>query len=75
MIVFYLLLVIPLMPIAYYGIYNIAYLNIAAAALGWGITAIMVSYVAPFWYELLNKLVNQRVTGPKPKVAPDAKPT
>jgi hypothetical protein len=34
--------------------------------LGWPLTALMVSFGAPFWFDLMSKLVNRRVTGPKP---------
>ncbi len=34
---------------------------------GWLITAIAVSLGAPFWYDALNKLVNMRAAGKKPK--------
>lgn len=30
------------------------------------LTAIMASFGAPFWFDLLNKLVNRRAAGPKP---------
>jgi hypothetical protein len=35
--------------------------------LGWLITAVMVSFGAPFWFDLMSKLVNKRATGPKPE--------
>ena len=35
---------------------------------GWLMTALMVSFGAPFWFDLLNKLVNRRAAGPKPGV-------
>ncbi len=34
--------------------------------LGLAVTAIAVSFGAPFWFDLLNKLVNLRQTGKKP---------
>jgi len=35
--------------------------------IGWLLTAIMVSFGAPFWFDLMSKLVDsRRVTGPKP---------
>jgi hypothetical protein len=37
---------------------------------GWLITALMVSFGAPFWFDLLSALVNRRTTGPKPEVEP-----
>ncbi len=35
--------------------------------LGWLITAVAVSFGAPFWFDLLGKLVNLRSTGRKPE--------
>ncbi len=35
--------------------------------LGWFITLVAVSLGAPFWFDLLNKVVNLRNTGTKPK--------
>ncbi len=40
--------------------------------LGWLVTAFAVSFGAPFWFDLLNKLVDLRKSGKKPKPA-DAK--
>jgi hypothetical protein len=42
--------------------------------LGWLITILMVSFGAPFWYDLLSKLANLRPTGPKPAQTPDPTP-
>lgn len=36
---------------------------------GWVLTAIAVSLGAPFWFDLLNKLVNLRIAGLKPEKA------
>ena len=33
---------------------------------GWLFTSIAVSWGAPFWFDLLNQIVNLRVAGPKP---------
>ncbi len=33
---------------------------------GWLMTALMVSFGAPFWFDLLDKLVSRRAAGPKP---------
>ena len=33
---------------------------------GWVLTAIAISFGAPFWFDLLNQLVNLRAAGPKP---------
>ncbi|BDT67614.1 hypothetical protein os1_17910 [Comamonadaceae bacterium OS-1] len=39
-------------------------------AVGWLITAFMVSFGAPFWFDLISKLLGQRsATGPKPAPA------
>ena len=35
--------------------------------IGWLLTAIMLSFGAPFWFDLLNRLVSFRATGKKPK--------
>jgi hypothetical protein len=37
--------------------------------LGWLLTAIAVSLGAPFWFDMLNKLVNLRLAGVKPEKA------
>jgi hypothetical protein len=37
--------------------------------LGWLLTIVAVSLGAPFWFDLLNKIVNLRNSGPKPKTA------
>jgi len=37
-----------------------------ALLLGWGVTAIAVSLGAPFWFDLLNQVINLRSTGIKP---------
>ncbi len=37
--------------------------------LGWLLTAFAVSLGAPFWFDILNKVVNLRGTGAKPKTA------
>jgi hypothetical protein len=34
---------------------------------GLGISAFALSFGAPFWFETLNKVVNLRGAGPKPK--------
>jgi hypothetical protein len=39
---------------------------------GWLMTALMVSFGAPFWFDLLNKLVNRRASGPKPAASEGA---
>jgi hypothetical protein len=35
---------------------------------GWLLTAVMVSFGASFWFDLLSNLVDRRATGPKPEV-------
>jgi hypothetical protein len=39
-----------------------------AALVGWALIALAVSQGAPFWFDLLNKLVNLRSTGQRPTV-------
>lgn len=46
--------------------------NVVMILLGWFITAIAVSLGAPFWYDMLNKLVDLRSAGKKPAPAPPA---
>lgn len=42
-------------------------IKIVLALLGWLITTLAIYMGAPFWFELLGKLVNVRSTGSKPK--------
>jgi hypothetical protein len=43
---------------------------------GWLLTGIAISFGAPFWFDVLNKVSNLRVTGPKPEsVLPTGPPT
>ncbi|SHF65603.1 hypothetical protein SAMN02745157_2663 [Kaistia soli DSM 19436] len=37
-----------------------------SALVGWILTAIAVSFGAPFWFDLLNRFINLRSSGPKP---------
>ncbi len=46
--------------IAVHWIFNLA---------GWMLTAIAVSLGAPFWFDMLNKLINLRLAGQKPEKA------
>ena len=46
----------------------------ARRLLGWFLTIVAVSLGAPFWFDLLNKVVNLRNAGSKPKTAEDAPP-
>lgn len=39
--------------------------------LGWLLTAVLLMLGAPFWFDVLGKLVNLRAGGPRPKPAPD----
>jgi len=39
----------------------------ATKAFGWILTALSVLFGAPFWFDLLQKIVQLRSTGPKPK--------
>jgi hypothetical protein len=41
-------------------------------AIGWLITGLAVALGAPFWFDLLNKLVNLRGSGPRPAPATQA---
>ena len=43
----------------------------ARRLLGWFLTVVAVSLGAPFWFDLLNKIVNLRDTGNKPKTSAD----
>ena len=45
--------------------------NIWWALLGWIITAIALTQGAPFWFDLLQKIMQFRATGTKPKKAAD----
>jgi hypothetical protein len=56
---------------------NLAQRSVASwvlKVLGWIITGFAVSLGAPFWFELLNKLVNMRAAGQKPILASEAEP-
>lgn len=45
------------------------WLRWALRVLGWFLTIVAVSLGAPFWFDLLNKIVNLRNAGPKPKTS------
>jgi hypothetical protein len=47
----------------------------ASNVCGWLLTAIAVSLGAPFWFDLVNKLVNIRMVGEKPDTVADRKAT
>lgn len=53
------------------GIAAIAF-HWAFNVVGWLLMAIAVSLGAPFWFDMLNKLVNLRLSGQKPDKAPSA---
>lgn len=53
------------------GIAAIAF-HWAFNVVGWLLMAIAVSLGAPFWFDMLNKLVNLRIAGQKPETAPPA---
>jgi hypothetical protein len=40
--------------------------NWALKIIGWLITALAVAMGAPFWFDLLSRLINVRGSGPKP---------
>jgi hypothetical protein len=44
--------------------------SILLALFGWVITALAVSQGAPFWFDVLNKLVNVRTSGARPATTP-----
>ena len=42
------------------------YWAVFLSVVGWVVTAFMASLGAPLWFDLLNKLINRRMAGPKP---------
>lgn len=46
--------------------------NLAIQLLGWLLTALAVGLGAPFWFDVLNRLVNLRGAGPKPASSPSS---
>lgn len=62
------------------GLFSMAYWKthipyfVAHHLAGWAVTAAAVSFGAPFWFELIQKLVNLRSAGPKPGGAAPATP-
>lgn len=50
------------------AIANMTWADWAMKVLGWIVTALAVSLGAPFWFDLLKKLVNIRGSGNKPQV-------
>ena len=42
--------------------------------LGWVLSGVAIAMGAPFWFDLLNRIVNVRNTGSKPKAAPEQSP-
>lgn len=76
------------LPLGYHGVDLLTYwkdalqkwteppLGVWASNLaGWLLTAIAISLGAPFWFDLINKLVNVRMVGQKPASAQDLKAT
>ncbi len=49
--------------------YNWTFKDFAAAVVGWLTTALLASLGAPFWFELIGRLVNLRGVGAKPALA------
>jgi hypothetical protein len=49
--------------------------GIVAAIVGWLLTALAVSQGAPFWFDMLNKVVNVRSTGARPPTSSEQPPT
>lgn len=45
--------------------------RIAVAVIGWLITAIAISFGAPFWFDALGKLAHLKTTGKKPEKEPE----
>ena len=45
-------------------------LIVVVELVGWLLTGVMVSFGAAFWFDLLSKAVNRRVTGPRPAAMP-----
>jgi hypothetical protein len=43
--------------------------NTVEVVVGWLLSAVAISMGAPFWFELLNKVVNVRNSGKKPKAS------
>jgi hypothetical protein len=48
---------------------NTSFCDALLMPIGWVLTALMVSFGAPFWFDLLSKLINRRATGPRPDTA------
>ena len=46
---------------------EVTWYDAVTKALGWIVTALAVSLGAPFWFDLLRKLVNMRSSGKKPE--------
>ena len=43
--------------------------------MGWALSAIAISMGAPFWFDILGKVINVRNTGPKPTSSSDNQAT
>lgn len=48
--------------------------QLVMALFGWLVTALAVAQGAPFWFDLLNKLINLRATGQRPSLPEDSEP-
>lgn len=46
---------------------EVGWYDVVTKVLGWIVTALAVSLGAPFWFDLLRKLVNMRASGKKPE--------
>ncbi|HNF79112.1 MAG TPA: hypothetical protein PK325_03100 [Cyclobacteriaceae bacterium] len=65
------------LPIGWKGLGWFEYLDLGFwkvfnLLIGWALTVLAVSLGAPFWYDMLNKLVDLRSAGKKPAAAPGA---
>ena len=54
------------LPVGWTGLASTSW---AVTALGWLVTASSALFGAPFWFDLLQRLVNLRGTGPRPSTA------
>ena len=55
------------LPVGWAGSSSVGALTVP----GWAITALSVSLGAPFWFDLLGRVLNLRAAGPKPKKTDD----
>lgn len=59
-------------PLTWFQYLNFGFFDFFNAITGWALTILAVSLGAPFWYDILNKLVDLRSAGKKPAAAPAA---